>query len=65
MAIKIERSEVTKITGKGVLEDINDLGIVIADLKTGDEETVLFSDIKSLVGKEVSISVVSKETEED
>jgi hypothetical protein len=61
MAIKIEELLNKKITAKGLLKDITEVGFVVEDEKEGIEETLSFEEIKKLVGKSVAISITNKE----
>jgi len=59
--VKTERNEILKITLKGELVSINETGIVVKDLKEGTLDTLFYTDIKELVGKEITIAIQNKE----
>ena len=59
MSIKIERTNNVKFSAKGVLDAIEN-GFVVTDEKEGTS-TLTFDSLKELIGKEVNISISSKE----
>jgi len=59
--IKTERNELLKITLKGELVSINETGITVKDLKEGSLDTLFYSDLKELLGKEITIAIQNKE----
>lgn len=61
MSVKIEEIKNTKFSAKGILNEVSELGFVIEDEKSGDIETLTFEDIKTLVGKSVTIAFANKE----
>ena len=61
MSVKIEEIKNTKFSAKGILTEVSVDGFVIEDEKSGDIETLTFEDIKTLIGKSVTISFANKE----
>jgi len=61
LSVKIEEIKNTKFSAKGILNEVSELGFVIEDEKSGDIETLTFEDIKTLVGKSVTIAFANKE----
>jgi hypothetical protein len=59
MSIKIERTNNVKFSAKGCLDAIEN-GFVVTDEKEGTS-TLTFDSLKELIGKEVNISISSKE----
>ena len=59
--IKFEQNSLTKFSGKGELVSINATGITVKDLKEGTLDTILFSDVATLLGKEITIAIQNKE----
>lgn len=62
MSVKTEKLESVKFSAKGILDDVNATGFVITDEKSGDTEVLTFDDIKTLIGKSITIAFVNKET---
>jgi len=61
MSVKIEEIKNTKFSAKGILTEVSVDGFVIEDEKSGDIETLTFEDIKTLIGKSVTIAFANKE----
>jgi len=61
LSVKIEEIKNTKFSAKGILTEVSVDGFVIEDEKSGDIETLTFEDIKTLIGKSVTISFANKE----
>lgn len=61
MAIKIVEELNKKIEAKGELVSIDETGFTVRDLKEDVEEVLSFEEIKTLVGKNVKISITNKE----
>jgi uncharacterized protein YPO0396 len=65
MSVKKEELKSIKLTAKGVLLEVSEEGLLIEDEKSGDQETLLFDDIRALVGKSVNIAIANKEQLEE
>lgn len=65
MSVKKEEVKNTKFSAKGILNAISEEGFTIEDEKTGDIETLTFDDIKTLIGKSVTIAFANKELLDD
>jgi len=65
LSVKIEEIKNTKFSAKGILNEISVDGFVIEDEKSGDIETLTFDDIKTLIGKSVTIAFANKESIEE
>ena len=65
MSVKIEEIKNTKFSAKGILNEISVDGFVVEDEKSGDIETLTFDDIKTLIGKSVTIAFANKESIEE
>jgi len=59
--VKIEQNSTIKFSAKGELVEINDIGIVVKDLKEGTLDVIKFADVRTLIGKEVTIAIQNKE----
>lgn len=61
MSVKKEEIKNTKLSAKGILNDVTEDGFEITDEKTGDVEVLTFEDIKTLIGKLITIAFANKE----
>lgn len=61
MSVKKEELKSIKFSAKGILVDVTEDGFLVEDEKEGDQEVLSFEDIKSLIGKSVSITFANKE----
>ena len=61
MSVKTEKLESVKFSAKGILTIVNTTGFSIEDEKTGEVEILSMDDIKTLIGKSVTISFANKE----
>jgi len=59
--VKTEKSEIIKISAKGILVSVDSLGIKVKDVKEGTIDTILFLDVMALIGKEITIAIQNKE----
>jgi hypothetical protein len=64
MSVKIENTSVTKLSAKGILKEWSEEGFVITDEKEGFDELLSKADIKSLLGKSVTIVFQNKEKDD-
>ncbi|HEY8803616.1 MAG TPA: hypothetical protein VIM42_00635 [Clostridium sp.] len=65
MSVKTEKLESVKFSAKGILNSISEEGFHIEDEKTGDIEVLTLEDIRTLVGKSVTIAFANKEEVDD
>ena len=61
MSVKKEELKSLKLSAKGVLVEITDEGFVIEDEKDGSQEVLTLDEIRTLVGKSVTIAFANKE----
>ena len=61
MSVKTEKLESVKFSAKGILKSVDELGFHIEDEKSGDIEVLTLEDIKTLIGKSVTIAFANKE----
>jgi len=59
--VKIEQNSTIKFSAKGELVDITEVGITVKDLKEGTLDVIKFADVRTLIGKEVTIAIQNKE----
>jgi len=59
--VKVEQNTTVKFSAKGELVSIDIDGIRVKDLKEGTIDVIKFSDVISLLGKEVTIAIQNKE----
>lgn len=62
--VKVENSTLVKISAKGILTGIDETGITLEDVKDASEGKILFSELKGLIGKEITVAIQNKEVEE-
>jgi len=65
MSVKTEKVESVKFSAKGILTIVNTTGFSIEDEKTGEVEILSMDDIKTLIGKSVTIAFANKESIEE
>ena len=61
MSVKIEEVKNTKFSAKGILTEISAEGFHIEDEKSKDIEILTIEDIRTLIGKSVTIAFANKE----
>lgn len=59
--VKVEDNRTVKFSGKGELVSIDIDGIRVKDLKEGTIDLIKFSDVRSLLGKEITVAIQNKE----
>ena len=59
--VKIEQNSTIKFSAKGELVSVTETGIAVKDLKEGTVDVISFSDVSTLIGKEVTITIQNKE----
>jgi len=59
--VKVEQNSTIKFSAKGELVDITEVGITVKDLKEGTLDVIKFEDVRTLIGKEVTIAFQNKE----
>jgi hypothetical protein len=61
MSVKKEETKNIKLSAKGILQAIDDVGFHVEDEKEGVVEVLSMDDIKTLLGKSVTITFANKE----
>lgn len=59
--LKQELNEVAKFSGKGILNDVTEDGLLIYDEKNEVEELFNFEDLKILIGKPINFNFTCTE----
>jgi len=62
--VKVEKNSIVKFSGKGLLMSVGVEGILLQDQKEGTQDLISFEDLKSLIGKEITVAIQNKEVEE-
>ena len=61
MSVKVERTNSTKISAKGVLVKVDEEGLHFEDTKTQLVDVLSFVDIAEFIGRKVSLNIDNKE----